>query len=301
MTTFTQVTRIAKAQQINPYQTQIEFVFTDFLPNKNRQGIPVEETDNIISSAVGMPIKVNLANRKHENAIPIGPIQAVWRSEDGTRDVLVARATIWDSEFPEVAMFLRAAYAEQKDIGTSWELRYTDSETVDGTEWLKGIIVTGTAIVDNPAYGKTRTRVLAIAEMKDGMEEKVKELEDKVIELTAALNLKADAEVSVTSELEASKSALAELQTKLDAVEHDLLFTKRSHVLSGVFSADELVAKRSFILGMDNSAFAEYTTDLARVAKAEKSTSSAEVKVPNFIAPAEMTIDDLVKRLKESK
>jgi DNA-binding Lrp family transcriptional regulator len=301
MTSFNQTTRIAKAQQINPYQTQIEFVFTDFLPNKNNQGIPLDEADNIISSAVGMPIKVNLSNRRHENAIPIGPIQAVWRSEDGSRDVLLARATIWDSEFPEVAMFLRSAYAEQKDIGTSWELRYSESENLDGVEWLKGIIVTGTAIVDNPAYGKTRTRVLAIAEVENNMEEKIKELEEKVSELTAALTTKVEAESAVKSELDTSKSALAELQSKLDATESDLTFTRRSHVLGSVFSVEELAAKRSFILGMTNEAFAEYTSDLARVAKAENKVSSAEVKIPNFIAPAEMTIDDLVKKLKEVK
>ena len=76
ITNFINDTRIAKAESLHPFQTQIEFIFTDFLPNKNNQGIPIEEAQNIINTAIGMPIKISRAQEKgHAGAIPVGPIQ----------------------------------------------------------------------------------------------------------------------------------------------------------------------------------------------------------------------------------
>lgn len=48
----------------NPFQTELEFVSTDFEPNKNKQAIPKSEAENIINSARNMPNKVNLRKTK---------------------------------------------------------------------------------------------------------------------------------------------------------------------------------------------------------------------------------------------
>jgi hypothetical protein len=150
----------------NPLHTQLSLILTDFNPNANDQGIPLNEKDNIIRSALYSPLKINFAEEGyegHDQAIAIGPITKVYDGKDGDRDVIYGDAVIWDEYHDEISTHLKEIFAE--GIGTSWEIYYTDSEIDDnGIEWIHGCVFAGTCIVSTPAYGPTRTRVLAIAE-----------------------------------------------------------------------------------------------------------------------------------------
>lgn len=330
-------TKIAKAESLHPFQTQIEFIFTDFLPNKNNQGIPIEESQNIINTAIGMPIKISRAEEKgHSGAIPVGPIQALWMGRDNDRDVLFARATIWDLEYPDVADYLKTAYAESATIGTSWEIKYEKEEEIDGVNWLRNTICVGTAIVDRPAYGETRTRVLAVAE-ETTMDEERSKIEEMFEQLNAFYNKLSElyyvtyeieeAEASkvenlddfigrfsklvdaidsraksagvalseVTDKLSAMEANHTALQTEVAQLKEDRTFENRANTLAGLFSNEELTAKRAQLLAMSDSAFAEYANDLRKVAKAETKT---EVRIPNFVGKPEVTLDDIISSLR---
>ena len=152
----------AYASNQNPLQTIVEFVLTDFRPNKNKQRIPKSESDNIVSSALNMPLKIDFDDntiKGHAFSVPIGTLSEVWAQED----VIMARSVLWKEEFPAIDEYLKKASVEGKMIGTSWEIFYDRSEQHDEITDLYGCIVQATTIVDNPAYGD-RTKILSIAE-----------------------------------------------------------------------------------------------------------------------------------------
>lgn len=155
----------AVAVKTNPLTTEIEFILTDFQPNKNNQAIPLSEAENIIGTAIGMPIKIRFDGSKsggHMGAVPVGSIQKARLDTDNGKDVIIATAVIWNTEYPEIADYVHRPIA----IATSWELFYQHSEYDDNNvEWLHDIIVAASAIVDDPAYGKDRTRLLAVAQL----------------------------------------------------------------------------------------------------------------------------------------
>jgi len=172
----------ALASESHPLQTTLELVLTDFEPNKNRQQIPDSEAENILNTALNMPIKINYQNGKHKGhseAIPIGAISEVWR--DG--DQILARSILWKEEYPEIDHYLKTATAEHEYLGTSWEILYQNSETLDNIEILHGCVFSSTVIVDNPAYG-FRTPIRSIAEEKESMEETEKL--EKLMEIEGA-------------------------------------------------------------------------------------------------------------------
>lgn len=156
----------AIADSNHPLQTKLSLILTDFEPNGNKQGVPISEKDNIINSALHMPIKINFDGYSvagHIGAVPIGPITNAYISSDNGRDVIAGEAVIWNDVYGDVAEHLKTAFAE--GIGTSWEIYYETSEIDDNdVQWLHGCIFGGTCVVHTPAYGPTRTRVLAIAE-----------------------------------------------------------------------------------------------------------------------------------------
>lgn len=159
----------AYASELNPLQTIVEFVLTDFEPNKNKQRIPRSEAENIVSTAKNMPIKINFQNNRvsgHAFSVPIGTLSEVWKDEDA----IFARSVIWKDEFPEVDEYLRTSTASGKDVGTSWEILYEQATENEGITDLYGCLVAATTIVDNPAYGN-RTRILSIAESLNLMDE----------------------------------------------------------------------------------------------------------------------------------
>lgn len=159
----------AVADQTHPLQTKLSLIITDFEPNGNKQGVPPSEAENILRTAIASPLKINFNGYDyagHKDAVPIGPITSAFAAKDNGRDVIAGEAVIWNDIYEDVADHLKVAFAE--GIGTSWEIYFKDSEQDDnGVQWLKGCVFAGTCVVDTPAYGPNRTRVLAIAEKLD--------------------------------------------------------------------------------------------------------------------------------------
>lgn len=153
-------------QANNPLQTRVSLVFTDFEPNVNKQAVPLSEKENIIRSALNMPLKIMFDGEqyhKHAGAIPIGPIVNVYEDDYNGRRVIKGEAVIWDDEYKEISDHLKSLF--DKGVSTSWEIYYSESSVDEsGVEWLHDCIVANTCIVNTPAYGPERTRILAIAE-----------------------------------------------------------------------------------------------------------------------------------------
>lgn len=165
----------------NPLQTTIEFILTDFKPNKNGEALDISESGNILASIISMPLKANFANGSingHAHALPVGTITFAELIQDPD-PYIVARATVWKDEYKELDTFLRTKKERGDDIGTSWELYYKHAEERDGIKWLKGVVMAASTVVKNPSYGN-RTPILAIAEtitMDETNVEKLNKLE----------------------------------------------------------------------------------------------------------------------------
>lgn len=179
----------ATASEANALQARLRFVFTDYLPNANNQGIPKTEIDNIIRSGLHMPVKVNFKGNSvagHGGAIPVGPIVSI--EEDA--DKLIGNAVVWKDEFPDFVSYLEERSAKGEDVQFSWEIYYRSSASDNqGIDWLHGCSVAGITVVDNPAY-KGRTPLLAIAEetqKMDEMQDKIKNLMNKLYSMLDAL------------------------------------------------------------------------------------------------------------------
>lgn len=167
-----QATIKAVASQRNPLHTNLQLILTDFLPNGNKQGIPLTEKENILSSAQFAPLKINFNGDEysgHVNAVPIGTITSAYEGVDGDRDIILGEAVLWNDLYPDIESHLKNVFADE-GVGTSWEIYYSDSEKDDNNiTWLKNCTFAGTCVVDVPAYGPQRTRVLAIAERINDM------------------------------------------------------------------------------------------------------------------------------------
>jgi hypothetical protein len=150
----------------NPLQSRVTLVLTDFEPNINKQGVPSSEKKNIMQSALYMPLKVNFDGEEiygHTTATPLGPITKVWEDQYNGRDVILGEAVIWNEHYKAVSEHIKKLF--DTGIGTSWEIYYADSEVdSSGVEWLHDCVFAGSCIVDTPAYGPERTRILAIAQ-----------------------------------------------------------------------------------------------------------------------------------------
>lgn len=313
--TFQRTSLVATAEAQNPFQTTLTFILTDFIPNKNKQGIPESEADRVAQSALGMPVKINLQEKGHTNAIPIGPIQRTWRGKDDDRDVLYAEALLWNNEYPEIDTYLKTAYAERRLVGTSWEVKYEYADVQDGIEWLQNVVCLGTAIVEHPAYGNTRTRMLAIAEQKDmeELQQKFDELQQLLAVREAELQAFNERVVSLETQIQEAQTQLTEtetanatLQNQVVQAEAALQFQARASQVQHFFSEDEVAQKRTFILGMSDDAFAEYVQDLHRAVQkagnAVAEVTDSAVRVPNLITkPAQVGVSDIVDYLRSKK
>ncbi len=203
----------------HPLQRKLTFVFTDYKPNGNNQGVPPSEANNVATSALYMPVKINFNGegpQGHKGAEPIGPIVKMTPSDKN----IVGEAIVWIDEFPEIDTFLKTASAEEEGVQFSWELYFSTSETDDkGIQWLHGITTAGIAIVENPAY-QGRTPLIAIAEGStmelDDLKKQVSDLSDKLwsmldalyaaLALPGAVDKSAGIEAQFTSVIDALKS-----------------------------------------------------------------------------------------------
>lgn len=283
----------AYSEKNNDLQTHIEFVLTDFKPNANNQAISYEEAGNIIRTGLYQPFKIRfdgISETVHDRAEPVGPITGVW--VDDSEERILARAVIWNESFPEVASYLIESMELNKPIGTSWEAYYADSEIDEsGVEWLKGIVLSGTAAVKNPAYG-SRTRLLAISEELYGVD--MKQLEQKLAALEAEkaeLLAKAEELEAKTAELESKAELLEAKASELEAEKaENELFSNRVARLKELgldYTESELSDKRSFLVNLSDGDFDIYLRDLASL-KDEKKEKIAEAEITKAKLPEPM-------------
>ncbi len=260
----------AIADQTHPLQTKLSLILTDFEPNGNRQGVPLSEKDNILKTAMYMPLKINFNGESfagHTGAFPIGPIVNVYEGEDNGRAVIYGEAIIWNEVYNDVAEHLRIAFSE--GVGTSWEIYYDDSTSDEnGVQWLNGCVFAATAIVEVPAYGPNRTRVLAIAEALNNRVDTLNTLE---VNQTMAAKEKAD-----STDMEETRNDLLDTQDLLFKLWEgvDTLFNKTFEIEAAQVEND---------IGKIASQFAEKLGQIAdKIAKlseanAEKDTALASV------------------------
>lgn len=309
----------AAASESDPDQLHLRFIFTDFLPNRNKQGVPAEEADNVIRTGLHKPVKISFASRKpkgHLGAFPIGPILSLEKSEDK----IVGEAVVWRSEFPDVAQFLETASASEGGVQFSWELLFKDSNLDDnGTQWLRDISTKGITIVDTPAY-QGRTPLLAIAE-DYLMEETQKRVEELAVQVAELQNAVAEKDTKITE----LQTAVAELTTERDGLkaqaeeltqfkaqaekaqaEAELLNTRKGKMAEAGIDETVFEKRKDMILGMAEEAFEAYVEDLATVAKpAKKAEASADKKVipdpVNSGGTQTITLKDMGQALRQSR
>lgn len=263
----------AIADQTHPLQTKLSLILTDFNPNGNHQGVPRSEIDNIIRTAQYMPLKINFNGSSyagHTGALPIGPIINVYEGQDNDRDVLFGEAIIWNQVYKDVADHLKAAFSE--GVGTSWEIFYEDATVDDnGVEWLNGCVFAGTCVVEVPAYGPNRTRVLAIAE---ALNERADTLKTMEIEMSKDQEAQS---AGNTVDMDATRNDLVEVQDVLFKLWEgvDSLFNKTFEIEAAQVEND---------IGKIAQQFAEKLTKLANrineleTSKAELETTKAELE-----------------------
>jgi hypothetical protein len=118
------------------------------IPNKNSEGIPNSEKENVIQSASLMPVRANFQQgflKGHANAQSVGSVKEVYTEGN----IIKSRAFLWRSYNADLCEYL-------EDIGTSyasWEVLFSGSYLAEGTTWLTGVVVAGVALVEDPAYG----------------------------------------------------------------------------------------------------------------------------------------------------
>lgn len=293
---------IAQADFSNPFVSTISFIFTDFLPNQNNQAVPVEEAENIISTARGMPLKINVETGQHEGAETIGPITRAWLGEDNGRQVIYAEAAIWKLEYPEIDNFIREKYKNQEPLAVSWELVYQRSETdSSNTQWLRDVVVTGVALVDQPAYGHYRTRVLAIAQSLEASMSDTQHLDPSTIGQTPidqppVPEAIEQATAELERELARARDEIAQLREQITHMKRELTFAERKDVLREFFP--DVDSRRDFILSLSDAAFASYAADLRALAQRPAEAAVASTRaIPAGIAQEPISPVELFKRL----
>lgn len=295
----------ATASETNPLITNLEFVFTDFEPNKNKQGVPVTEAENLVRSAIDMPVKADFRKNKlgdHAFSLPVGHITTMEH-----RDAqIIGRAVLYKDEFPDLAAHLEKASASTEGVHFSWEL-YHGGEYIDdaGIKWFKDCVVAATTIVANPAYGG-RTPLLAMA--SEEANTRIEELERQVANLTqngsksmdpveelkqlvAKLTERLDA-VEATAQPEQQEEVVAPdvaaLHTELEelrkfkkdaetAAARASLVNTRREALKDVMPEEEFTKKIDFIADLSDDQFKTFTDSLVAVAQKTKQSASFRV------------------------
>lgn len=212
----------AIADSTHPLQTRLSLILTDFAPNKNNQGIPESEQDNIIRTAINTPLKINFDGEEyysHASAIPIGPITHAYPGIYQDRHVIFAEAIIWNDIYPEISSFLKKVFDE--GIHTSWEIYYTDSTVIEGVQWLKNTVFAGTCVVERPAYAD-RTPILAIAQEITKLQSRLSQMSVNTVTLSATTessdNVQILEKATVTDEINALRTDISSVMDVLSTI-----------------------------------------------------------------------------------
>lgn len=312
------------AATANSTLMKMRFIFTDFKPNRNKVVVPLAEAENIMASAIFMPIKINFNDgpEGHPNSLPIGLITELEKTEDQ----LVASAFMWKEEFPHIAKWIDEN-RDNNSVQFSWEL-WTDPEAseeldTDGNRILRGIEVKSTVIVDNPAYAG-RTRLLAVASEDSAIHrlvdkvntlsqeiEKLKEeaMEQDSTEETPIVEETVDVSEEIspdTSDTPSTESESAALLQELEALrafkqgieEREQRATRLAERASALASAGVTVSaakfteREGFYLSLSDEHFAMYVEDLCSVLQTASTAKPAEVvesSSRNIVIPEPIT------------
>lgn len=218
--TITGYIRSISEYQKNPLQKLIEFKFTDFLPNRNNQGVPEVESESIIRTGRNMPVLSALGKRLvHADAVPVGSITDMYLQDSA----IFGKGVIWSERFPELVGRIQEMIESGNEPQFSWELFYGDSEVDDdGVLWLRDCIVAGITLVDDPAYGG-RTPMLSFAE-KNSEVNTMAEIrnENAAVEETAEKPVREPAMAEVVSERDRAVAEVSRLSDDLKAARQEL-------------------------------------------------------------------------------
>jgi hypothetical protein len=289
--------RLAEVVNSNPFIKELEVVLTDFEPNKNGEGIPKSEIENIIKTSKHTPIKIAASESSyggHTGAHPVGSIVEAFVDQYDGKDVIKARAFIWKDEYPAVYDLLKSQASEGKFIGTSWEVYYTAAEEIDGVRWLKDITFAGTCIVDNPAYGD-RTPLLSVAEEKE--KEIMEELQKEIEQFKAAIAEKEAIVDELRGKIETYEEA--ERRAKAEARRNEV-----KSKIAAFFSESELAEKIEFYLSFEDAVLEKLVADLQKSQPVKSSSEQKETVIPEPTSSAspvnpKLLAEKLKKALKE--
>lgn len=319
----------ASISKNNPLQTILELTLTDFSPNANNQGIPKTEAENVIRSALNMPIKMYFDGtlKGHTSAYPIGTISEVWLEDE----TIKARSIIWREEFQKEDEYLRKETAEGRQVGTSWEVYYKDSIQDDSIQWLNGCVFAATCIVSNPAYGD-RTLITSVAEetekaqMDEETENKINSLYaemDALINFIYEAYCKLICQVEESAEQKNAQNALTRLSEMLgmmdtmeasikekdstiaardkelseinEKIVKDHVFSERAKEVSQFIPVD--TSQYTMLTSLDENAF-QFMVNGLRQSAANTHTT----KIPLSIGtPDKLTMAELAKNIRENK
>lgn len=304
---------LAELTQPNPFQTIATFIFADDKPNQNNQGLPFAEFERVAKSAIGMPVKMKFTNEgfirndgdveNHEGSIPIGVIQSMEiKTVSDDYHQLIAKATLWNDEYPEEIAWLKKKYAEGKAPGISYEINYSEFDRVDNVQWIKDTYTGAAAFVKTPAYG-TRTALIALASTTDKatLEEGIIAIAEKLTakpepkggnrvdekELEALKGerdtYKAEA-ASKQSEIDGLSKQITDLGTELETLKTENSNLKqtalvdsrlRDYAAAGFTleaEAEKVDAKKSLFASFNDDQWTSYLADLTAVKAAAATT-----------------------------
>ena len=163
----------------NPLLTWVRFIFTDDLPNANKQGIGQDEFQNLIKSMSYMPIKASFDSEFGLEGHSAASVIGVIKGGQQEANKIVAIGAIYSDEYPEVVSFFKKEMAEGGSVEFSWEIRYMDSEEKDGVEWLKDVTTKAVTAVQHPAYeGRTPLVSISAKDLIQLIDEELKDRKD---------------------------------------------------------------------------------------------------------------------------
>jgi hypothetical protein len=282
------------ATEANPFARALTFILTDFLPNANRQAIPVDEAERIIASAKGMPIKYEPVNEGHAGAFPIGVIERVWSGVDPVTNqpCIYASAVLWESEYPDIVAALKREFETTGTLAVSWELMYQDAEEQDGVEWLRGVTVIGVVIVEQPAYGTTRTRVLTMASR---LEHRKSDLSEEWPEQREVQGMSGGDEL--VAELERLRDEVQRYRALAEQAQAELRLAQRKQALAGVLTEADIAEQEPLLREVSDDIFALYQKALLTVA--ERAVQRALAKKHDERVGGELLQRDLQREQRE--
>lgn len=290
----------------NPFLTVARFVFTDdkgaplsTALATGKQGIEAEDFDQIIKTAMDMPVKMNFTGEKaanHTGSYVIGHMRKMAKISEGDTNKLVAEAVLYNEEYRDEVNYLKKAFADGEAPGISYEVAYESSIIKEGVEWIKELVTCAATFVGKPAYG-TRTALLALASSKND-EQFVQTMKTLVAQAEGAKGIiptpsnkggknveelekaqqdverfKAEAETKtaeitkLSEAITAKDTEISTLKEQIATIEREKLietrnrrFTESGFTLEA--NAEKADKKKAFWLSLSDEAFDEYLEDL---------------------------------------